>query len=248
MTVKSNDRAPAVTPALMPVASVSRRDAVITQIKRGIVLGSIKPGEKLTESNLSAALGVSRPTIREALNQMAQDGLLIQEPYRGLRVADLDAAAVMDMADVRVALDMQAAADILKDDTGRRMDMLTTMWDTYERDAFAGDPLVQHESHLAFHRGIWVASENSFLIRLWPVTEAHITIALAYDQAARHDPQRAHDVHWMLIEAIRTRDLDKIRAAFVAHTVDSARELVAMMSGAAGGDSESAQVNPAATY
>jgi len=238
MTVDSADRA--AIPPLKPAASVSRRDAAITQIKRGIVLGSIKPGEKLTESNLSAALAVSRPTIREALNQMAQEGLLIQEPYRGLRVADLDTAAVLDMAEVRVALDMQAAAGILEDDTGRRMGMLMTVWETYERDAFAEDPLVQHESHLAFHRGIWVASENSFLMRLWPVTEAHITIALAHDQATRHDPQRAHDVHWMLIEAIQTRDLDKIRAAFITHTVDSARELVAMMSGAQVSESESA--------
>jgi DNA-binding GntR family transcriptional regulator len=239
MTVPSDDRAHGIPP-LMPAASVSRRTAVITQIRRGIVLGTIKPGEKLTESNLSTALGVSRPTVREALNQMSQEGLVIQEPYRGLRVADLDAATVMDMADVRVALDMQAAAAILDDDTGRRMDLLMEAWAIYEHDAFAEDPLLQHESHLAFHRAIWAASENSFLVRLWPVVEAHITIALAHDQATRHDPQRAHDVHLLLVEAIRTRDLDRIRAAFIEHTVDSARELVRLMSRAPAGEAASA--------
>ena len=66
-------------------------------------------------------------------------------------------------------------------------------------------------------------------MRMWPVNEAHITIALAHDQVTRHDPQRAHAVHAALIEAIQTRDMDRIRAAFVAHTVDSARDLVAMM-------------------
>jgi DNA-binding GntR family transcriptional regulator len=231
VAVDSADRDATGVPPLMPAESVSRRDAVIAQIKRGIVLGGIKPGDKLTESYLSTALGVSRPTVREALNQVAQDGLLIQEPYRGLRVADLDAAAVLDIADVRMALDMQAASAILADRTGRRMQLLMAAWSDYERHAFASDPLVQHEAHLAFHRSIWAASENTFLMRLWPATEAHITIALAHDQATRHDPQRAHAVHAAIIDAIQTRDMEQIRAAFVAHTIDSAKELVAIMTG-----------------
>jgi DNA-binding GntR family transcriptional regulator len=66
-------------------------------------------------------------------------------------------------------------------------------------------------------------------MRMWPVNEAHITIALAHDQVTRHDPQRAHGMHATLIDSIQTRDMDRIRAAFVAHTVDGARELVAMM-------------------
>jgi DNA-binding GntR family transcriptional regulator len=227
VSLESTDRVS--SSSLMPAAGVSRRDAVINEIKRGIVLGSIKPGDKLTETSLSSALGVSRPTVREALNQVAREGLLIQEPYRGLRVADLDAGAVLDMADVRVALDMQAAENILADSSGRRMGALLAAWAAYERNAFAEDPLVQHESHLAFHRGIWAASENSFLMRLWPVTEAHITIALAHDQVTRHDPQRAYDVHLKLVEAIKGGDLPTIHEAFVEHTVHSARDLVAIM-------------------
>ncbi|MEV0946813.1 GntR family transcriptional regulator [Rhodococcus sp. NPDC049939] len=232
MTVESNRDAVSNPAALQlsPAESVTRRDAVIDQIKRGIVLGTIKPGEKLTESALSTALGVSRPTVREALNQVAQEGLLIHEPYRRLRVADLDAAAVLDMADVRVALDMQAATDIIADTSGSRMKAIDAVWEVYERNALAEDFLVQHESHLAFHRGIWAASGNSFLMRLWPVTAAHMTIALARDQATRQDPQRAYEMHLNLIEAIHSRDLECIHTALVEHTVDSARELVALMS------------------
>jgi DNA-binding GntR family transcriptional regulator len=100
---------------LLPVSSVSRREAVMNEIRRAIVLGTLKPGEKLTESRLAAALNVSRPTIREALTQLAQEGLLIQEPYRGLRVADLDPDAIMDIARTRVALDMLAVEEILSD-------------------------------------------------------------------------------------------------------------------------------------
>lgn len=223
------------SPGLSPVVSLSRRDAVITEIKRGIVLGRIRPGEKLTEQSLTAALGVSRPTIREALNQMVSEGLLTQEPYRGMRVADLEPQAVLDIADVRMAMDLQAVDAILADATGRRMDLLEEAWAAYERNAYATDPMVQHESHIAFHQGLWAASENSFLMHLWPVVEAHVTIVLAHDQATRHDPGRAYAVHRALIEAIRSRDPELIRAAFAAHTVDSARVLADILARSAAG-------------
>ncbi|MGV9867023.1 GntR family transcriptional regulator [Rhodococcus koreensis] len=219
--------------ALLPVASISRREGVIAEIKRAIVLGSLQPGEKLTEVQLATSLNVSRPTVREALNQLSQEGLLVQEPYRGLRVAHLSEAALLDIAEVRVAIDMQAMTAILSDPTGERLERVMQGWRDFERFAFDPDPVVQHEAHLRFHRSIWAASDNYLLLKLWPVTEAHITIALAQDQFTRSDPERAYAVHSELIATIQTRDLEKIRAAFVAHTVDSAKELIALMQEAA---------------
>jgi DNA-binding GntR family transcriptional regulator len=218
---------------LLPVSSVSRREAVMNEIRRAIVLGTLKPGEKLTESRLAAALNVSRPTIREALTQLAQEGLLIQEPYRGLRVADLDPDAIMDIARTRVALDMLAVEEILADQTGRRLERVRAAWNELDRLPLDAEPVEAQEAHGAFHRSIWAASENTLLMRLQPVTEAHITIVLALDQATRHDPRRAHDVHKQLAEAIFSSDLDQVRKALTVHTIDSAEELVAMLTAAA---------------
>jgi DNA-binding GntR family transcriptional regulator len=217
---------------LAPISSISRRDGVMTEIRRAIVMGALTPGEKLTENRLAAALNVSRPTIREALTQLAQEGLLVQEPYRGLRVADLDAGAIMDIARTRVALDMLAAEGILDDPSGRRLARVQAAWDEYERLPFDADPFEAHEAHIAFHRAIWAASENTLLIRMWPVTEAHITILLAQDQAARNDPRRAHDVHKLLVDAILSRDLEQVHQALIVHTMDSAKGLIAMLQAA----------------
>ena len=214
---------------LAPISSVTRRDGVMLEIRRAIVTGTLKPGEKLTENRLAAALNVSRPTIREALAQLAQEGLLIQEPYRGLRVADLDADAIRDIARTRVALDMLAVEGVLGDPSGRRLSRVRAAWEEYERLPVDPDPVEAHEAHVAFHRAIWEASENTLLIRMWPVTEAHITIVLAQDQATRSDPRRAHDVHQRLVEAILGRDLERVHRALVVHTIDSAEELIAMI-------------------
>jgi DNA-binding GntR family transcriptional regulator len=218
---------------LLPVPSLTRRDAVMNQIRRAILLGRLRPGEKLTENRLATSLNVSRPTMREALTQLTQEGLLIQEPYRGLRVADLDPESIMDIARTRVALDMLAIKDVLADSSGRRLERVVAAWRAYDQLPFDADPLEAHEAHLAFHRGVWNASENTLLIRLWPVTEAHITIALAYDQATRDDPRRAHDVHEAIVDAVVSGDLEQVHRALVVHTIDSAETLVAMLTDAA---------------
>jgi DNA-binding FadR family transcriptional regulator len=104
------------------------------------------------------------------------------------------------------------------------------VWDEFEPLAFDPDPLVQHEAHVAFHHGVWAASENRMLLRLWPVTEALITIVVAQDQAARADPARAHALHRDQFEAIASGDLVQIEQQLRRHTVDSAEEFLALPS------------------
>ena len=218
-----------VANGLVPVNTVSRRDGVINEVRRAIILGNLKPGQKLTEIQLSESLGVSRPTIREALNQLSQEGLLIQEPYKGLRVADVTAKDIEDIAETRIALDVLATRCIYEDETGRRLQMVARAWDEYKEFEFDPDPFIRHEAHVAFHKKIWLASENSLLIKLWPVTEAHVTIALAQDQNRRADPARAHSLHEALVEEIMSRDLVRAEAAFIKHTMVSAKEFMTMM-------------------
>ncbi|KHL05358.1 FCD domain-containing protein, partial [Sinomonas humi] len=71
--------------------------------------------------------------------------------------------------------------------------------------------------------------ENQVLLRLWPVIEAHITVALAQDQAIRSDPARVIQQHHALIEALHSRDRSAIEKAFWQHTIGSAEELIAIM-------------------
>jgi DNA-binding GntR family transcriptional regulator len=216
--------------ALAPVASVTRKDGVGIEIRRAIILGRLKPGDKLTESGLAESLGVSRPTVREALNQLTGEGLIVAAPYRGLKVAEVTLEQIMEIAVTRQALDMLAIEAILADESGAKLEQVERGWQRFDAAAHDPDPVVQHDAHVAFHREIWEASGNYLLAKLWPVTEAQITIALAEDQWARADPPRARRVHEDLMKAIRTKQRDAIEAAFSAHTVDSARELVALLS------------------
>ena len=86
----------------------------------------------------------------------------------------------------------------MNDATDRRMAALLHAWHAYEATVDDPDPVARHDAHLAFHRAIWSASENVLLEQLWPVIEAHMTIALAEDQRARPNPERSagSTQHW----------------------------------------------------
>lgn len=211
------------------VNSVSRREAVRVEIRRAIILGALRPGDRLTEALLSEQLGVSRPTVREALNALAEEGLVVKEPYRGMRVARLDPSAIHDIAVGRIALDMVAVDAILADRGGMAFATIERGWRRYEAEIFDADPVVQHDTHLEFHRCIWEASGNYLLEKLWPATAAQLTIALAEDRRRRADPEREHGVHLALMEALRTRDREVIRQAVSMHTLANADEIMRMM-------------------
>ena len=213
--------APSRTPAVTP-----QREAVVTAIRRAIVRGDLRPGEKLREVHLAAELEVSRATLREALNLLVRDGLLVQEPYGGFGVTRLDPAAIRDLAETRVPLDLIAVDAILRDVTGRRRQLVRDAWAEFERVALDPDPLARHEAHVAFHHALWVAAENTVLLRLWPVTEGLTTIALAQEQASRADPDRAYTVHRELVDAVLSGDRTAIEDRLRHHTIDSAEDFL----------------------
>lgn len=211
------------------ISTMSRQEAVRAEIRRSIIVGSLLPGEKITESQLSSALGVSRPTVREALNALAEEGLVVKEPYRGLKVNELQPTAIHDIAISRIALDMVAVDAVLADTSGKKFSIIEQGWKKYETAVFHSDPVIQHDAHLDFHECIWIAAGNYMLEKLWPVTAAQLTIALAEDQRRRSDPEREHRVHATLMEALRTRDREVIRQAISEHTLASADEIAGMM-------------------
>lgn len=214
---------------LARVEPASRREAVITEIRRGVVTGQLAPGTKLTESRLADELGVSRPTVREALGQLARDGWVVQVPYAGMTVASLSAQDIRDVAELRTTLDLLALRSIYADESGERLARVAAAWSRLEKEAHNHDALVRHDAHVAFHRALWEASDNAMLVRMWPAMEANLTLAVAEDQAARPDPSRVRTQHQELLDAIMSRDELRAQRALIEHTVGNAEQFVELL-------------------
>jgi len=74
-------------------------------LRSAILSGQYQPGERLVEDRLSVEMGVSRVPIREALRQLATEGLVTVQPRRGASVAEVSPAVAADLVEVRATLE-----------------------------------------------------------------------------------------------------------------------------------------------
>jgi DNA-binding GntR family transcriptional regulator len=191
--------------------------------------GELVAGQRMREVQVAQQMGISRPTLREAIYQLIQDGLLEQEPYHGVVVASIDAKFVTDMASVRVALETLAGKAIATDPDGSAKETVKQAWQAYQEAYGTQNPERLHEAHLDLHRSIWFASGNALLKRIWSTMEAQINTAISVDEDARADPERALHLHERLIDAIFSGDPGVIEAEVDRHTRASADELIKMI-------------------
>ena len=87
------------------------RDDVYRRLRDAIVDGTFAPGEQLRDAELAGWLGVSRTPIREALQRLAQAGLVVTEPGRSTSVTSLDLRATRDAQAVVAAMHQLAVRE-----------------------------------------------------------------------------------------------------------------------------------------
>ena len=99
--------------SLMRLEKTSLRQQALSALRRAITTGELPPGTHLVETELSDALKISRGTLREAMRQLQQEGLISATGDRGrLLVRHLDAKEIRDIFQVRAALEALAAREL----------------------------------------------------------------------------------------------------------------------------------------
>ncbi len=220
---------PGQQPALTPIANTTRRETAVIAIRRALLSGELKPGQRVKETELAESLGISRPTAREAMNQLISEGSLVQEPYKGVRVAVSSPAVVLDVAEVRMPLETVAALRLARDASGEGIARLRRALDAHLAALSTGDALFSSRTHLDLHRTVWEASGNEMLKKMWPLVESQIMMALNVDQGVFHAPERDAELHQRLVDVIASGDEDAIVAEVRAHISNSAESVVGMM-------------------
>jgi DNA-binding GntR family transcriptional regulator len=105
-----------------PLALTSTVDALAAALRPRILEGELPGGARLREQELSTDYGVARHTLRAALRALAAEGLVQIEPNRGASVASLGTEELHDIADLRIALEVEAARLALERGEGRLPD------------------------------------------------------------------------------------------------------------------------------
>ncbi len=132
-------------------------------LRSAILSGQYQPGERLVEDRLSIEMGVSRVPIREALRQLATEGLVTVQPRRGASVAEVSPAVAADLVEVRATLEGLNARLAARN---RSADILAELHDILREGNLAAESqsvtdLVRLNG--AFHDKLAEAGRNSIL-------------------------------------------------------------------------------------
>lgn len=142
------------------------RDVVFNTLRKAILTGELKPGERLLEIQLANQLGVSRTPIREAIRKLELEGLVIMMPRRGAEVAQITEKGLRDVLEVRRVLDAlctELACDRITEEEKQR---LRDACDEFEKATATGDATVIAAADVALHDIIVEATRNQRLIQL----------------------------------------------------------------------------------
>ncbi len=147
---------------LSVVKTSTLRENIAGVLADAILAGKFKPGARLNESALGRQLQVSRAPIREALNQLHEQGLLVNKPRRGMFVVSLSDDDIRKINDLRLLLEAEALLLCRGNLTPQAEHKLSQQLDRMERTG-ATSALEAVRMDLNFHRTIWTQSGNEFL-------------------------------------------------------------------------------------
>jgi DNA-binding GntR family transcriptional regulator len=189
-------------------------------IKEMILTGKLKPGNKLSDQDLAAGLGVSRTPVRHALSRLKQEGFLDDAKGKGYQVPDLDAKQVADLYALREALEVHAVRLAVERASSSDLNELAGVLATL--DKLKGDPSKRGEEirdGLKVHGIIARASGDAFLhetmVRL--LNRMHFFI---WVETLNEDPQAAdltRREHSDLLEFIRSKKPDEAEELIRRH-------------------------------
>lgn len=158
---------------------------VTERLRAAIVNGSLEPGSQLSEVELATTFGVSRGPVREALQRLVQEGLLLSEPHRGVFVPVLTADDVLDIYLAREALESAAIRSIVANGTSATAsEALDQSVTEMEKAEAAGDWEAVGNFDLEFHVALVEASGSQRLQRMFSTVISETRLCLGALTAA----------------------------------------------------------------
>ena len=142
------------------------RDVVFNTLRRAILKGDLKPGERLMEIALAEKLGVSRTPIREAIRKLELEGLVVMAPRKGAKVASITERDLNDVLEVRKGMEELAIRLACERITPEELEELDKVEQRFLSLTENGDLTELAEMDVAFHDIIYKATNNKRLVQL----------------------------------------------------------------------------------
>lgn len=211
---------------LEPVERKATASVIADVVRARIIDGSLPPGTPLGEAQLAEQLDVSRGPVREALQRLIQEELLMARPHRGVFVTELDEDDVVDVYRARRAVERAAAEMVVQRDDAAALDPLARLVERMRDAAQRGRWNNVVDLDRRFHEGLVAAAGSKRLSRMYRTLVAETAMCMAALEPvypARHEIVREHQT---LVEALEAGDPASALACIDEHLDQAVRHLV----------------------
>jgi DNA-binding GntR family transcriptional regulator len=187
--------------------------------------GRIAPGDQLDEQALSTRLGVSRTPLRAAIARLAQEGLVVNLPYRGAFVRQFTVEEIDGLYEVRASLEALAARRAAAHRTDAQLEVIRSLLDEAQNALDVGDIEAHSDADARFHRALAEASGNPTLVETLDGLRLRIQL---FRHLANHEPglrERASREREQIVAALEQRDASAAARLLKQH-INSVRQTV----------------------
>lgn len=203
------------------------RSEVYDGIRTSLARGHFSPGEKLVLRQLAKQYGVSLTPVREALYRLVVEGVLTHENGRSVRVPVLSRQRVLELRDMRLALETLAVEKGAELATPAQIDKLEKLTVAVEAARKAGDVVRDNEKVAEFQFTLYACSQMPVLLRhiemLWLQTGPYMRLLhphfISYVQRVRPSWRRE------ICQAFREKDATKACALIKVDVSESLTHL-----------------------
>lgn len=205
-------------------AKQSLNEVTIAYIKDRILSGELKSGDKIVESDISEALGISRAPVREGLRELNTSGLLTYFPRRGSYVLEMTQEELQEAFEIRISLELQVLnmlirKGVLDDDDFAKLASMNAKLASFEGSAQDQREKLYNLNYLdiSFHRYLWQASKSYKRYHLLDDLFFQLLIAMNRDVVTLGTLSEKAEEHENIRSALQKRSYDDVFEAFQNH-------------------------------
>ena len=201
-----------------PIGATTRRSQIVHSLRQLIVSGAVPEGQRLMEQNLAEKLGVSRAPLREALRELVDCGLLVSQPYRGIRLRSFSARDLTELYTMRLELEKFAFRECWARRSPGMLKDLQMRGDALRScPVDAANPASEIELELALHSWCYEVSDHRLLQQTWQRMVPNLQLYFALQARAFKIGGLPQNPHVTYVELACGDDLEEMMAHLDVH-------------------------------
>ncbi|MFI8788933.1 GntR family transcriptional regulator [Streptomyces sp. NPDC055105] len=211
--------APSAAPALPSLGGTrsSYRERVAAALRAALIAGELRAGEVYSAPTLAVRFGVSATPVREAMLDLAKEGLVDAVPNKGFRVTAVSEKQLDEYKHIRSLIEIPTTAELATTADLAALEALRPVAREIVDAAVAGDLIAYVEADIRFHLGLLALSGNEHLVEV--VGDLRKRSRLyglnALVEAGRLEASA--EEHLEILDALVARDEEAVRAVMTRH-------------------------------